>query len=207
MSASRPYLVGLTGGIGSGKSTVARGFAEHAIQVIDADLLAHALSGPGGQAIPELRDAFGAEFITPEGALDRARMRKLAFEDDAARARLEAILHPLIRAETERQIQLGNSAYTMLVIPLLFESPNWRTRVDRALVVDCPEEQQIERVMRRSQLSADEVKAIMARQIDRPTRLKTADDVIDNSRSASELGPAIAALHDRYLKLAASERL
>ena len=207
MSTERPYLIGLTGGIGSGKSTVAEGFAARGITVVDADLIAHQLSAPGGLAIDALRAAFGDPYITPAGALDRVRMRRLAFEADQARARLEGILHPLIRSESERQVRASPSPYTLLVIPLLFESPSWRERVDRALVVDCPPALQIERVMQRSKLTREEVAAIMARQVDRATRLELADEVIDNSGAPEALEAQIETLHRDYLQKLASQRL
>jgi dephospho-CoA kinase len=202
VSTRNPYRVGLTGGIGSGKSTVARLFAAHAVEIVDADDLAHRLSAPGGAAIPALRAAFGDSYITPEGSLDRSRMRQLAFQDDAARHVLEGILHPMIRDATALALAQSTSAYVLLVIPLLFESPSWRERVHRALVVDCPEEQQIERVMQRSGLTREDVLAIMARQVNRAKRLELADDVIDNSGGLEALEANIATLHRRYLHAA-----
>lgn len=207
MSTRSHYLVGLTGGIGCGKSTVANGFAANKVSIIDADVLAHRLSAPGGAAIDALRRAFGVEYITKTGALDRARMRRLVFDDDQARGTLEAILHPLIRKETEREIAQSTSAYTILVIPLLFESKNWQERIDRALVVDCSEEDQVQRVMQRSNLTREEVAAIMSRQIDRASRRQLADDIIENSGPPAALKPAIEALHRRYLDLAGARRL
>jgi dephospho-CoA kinase len=199
VSTRNPYRVGLTGGIGSGKSTVARLFAAHAVDIIDADELAHRLSAPGGAAVPALRAAFGDHYITAEGSLDRSRMRQLAFQDDAARHVLEGILHPMIREATALALARSHSPYVLLVIPLLFESPSWRERIHRALVVDCPEEQQIERVMQRSGLAREDVLAIMARQVNRAKRLELADDVIDNSGGFEALEANIAALHHRYL--------
>jgi len=199
VSTRNPYRVGLTGGIGSGKSTVARLFAAHAVDIVDADELAHRLSAPGGAAIPALRAAFGDDYITAEGSLDRSRMRQLAFQDDAARHVLEGILHPMIREASALALAQSHSPYVLLVIPLLFESPSWRERIHRALVVDCPEEQQIERVMQRSGLAREDVLAIMARQVNRAKRLELADDVIDNSGGIEALEANIAALHHRYL--------
>lgn len=196
------YAVGLTGGIGSGKSTVAERFAARGIVVIDADTAAHSLTSPNGAAIAAIRDAFGATFIDASGALARARMRERAFSDPDAKRRLEAILHPMIRDVCERQREAAASPYVLLVVPLLFESGNWQTRVQRTLVVDCSEAIQMKRVMRRSGLSAEAVRAIMANQIAREARLALADDVIDNSGAPSALDASIAALHERYLHAA-----
>ncbi len=192
----------LTGGIGSGKSSAARLFSERGVEVIDADALAHELTRSGGAAIPPLVDAFGTEVLDASGALDRARMRRIAFADAAARARLESILHPLIRAESARHAARATSPYVMLMIPLLVESGT--QRCNRVLVVDCPEEEQARRVMVRSQLSRDEVHAIIAAQASRASRLAHADDVIDNGGEPSRLAPQVDALHQRYLALAAS---
>jgi dephospho-CoA kinase len=196
---SARLTIGLTGGIGSGKSSVAREFERLGVEVIDADALAHRLSAPGGAAIEAIRAAFGPEVIDASGALDRARMRGIVFADRDARRRLEAILHPLIRAETERLARAARSPYVVLMIPLLVESRSPRERCDRVLVVDCPEEKQIERVMARSGLARTEVEAIMASQASRQARLAAADDVIDNAGAPSALAPQVAVLHRRYL--------
>jgi len=198
-------VIGVTGGIGSGKSTVAEIFAQKAIEVIDTDLLAHQLSAPGGQAIPAIRADFGDTFLTPEGALDRGRMRQLVFADDSARHRLEAILHPLIRDEVTRAVAKARSPYVLVVVPLLFESGNWRERVFRTLVVDCPEEEQVRRVIARSGLKAVEVMAIMARQISRQARIELADDVIDNSSGVHHLETRVDELDCAYRALIAAE--
>lgn len=199
---TRRYTVGLTGGIGSGKSTVARAFEAHGVEIVDADALAHGLTAPGGAAIPALRAAFGDEVIDATGALDRARMRRIAFADPGARKRLEAILHPMIRAETDRLAQSARSPYLILMIPLLVESGDPRARCDRVLVVDCPEAEQIRRVMARSGLARTEVEAIMATQASRASRLAAADDVVDNSGEPAGIDAQIAMLHRRYLDLA-----
>ncbi len=199
----RRPTVCLTGGIGSGKSSVASLFAERGIEVIDADALAHELTRSGGAAIPRIVRAFGAAALDAGGALDRARMRRIAFTDAAARARLESILHPLIRAATARRAAAATSAYVVLMIPLLVESGRPRTRCDRILVVDCPEEEQVRRVMLRSNLSRAEVHKIIAAQARRDERLRHADDVIDNGGDPSRLAPQVEALHRRYLALAA----
>lgn len=198
------FTVGLTGGIGSGKSTVARAFEARGVTVIDADALAHQLTQTGGAAIPAIRDAFGDEYVDPSGALDRPRMRARVFSDPAAKTRLEGILHPAIRAETLRRAEAATGPYVMLMIPLLVESGVARNRCDRILVVDCPEDEQIRRVVARSGLSADEVRTIMATQAARAERLAAADDVIDNGGDPSRIEPQVAALHARYLVLAAA---
>jgi len=199
---TRRYTVGLTGGIGSGKSTVARAFETHGVEVVDADALAHGLTAPGGAAIPALRAAFGDEVIDASGALDRARMRRIAFADASARQRLEAILHPMIRTETDRLAGSARSRYVILMIPLLVESGDPRARCDRVLVVDCPEEEQIRRVTARSGLSRADVEAIMATQATRAARLAAADDVVDNAGEPAGIDAQVAMLHRRYLEFA-----
>jgi dephospho-CoA kinase len=200
---NRPYVVALTGGIGSGKSTVADGFAAHGIALVDADMIARELTEAGGAAMPAIRAAFGDAMLEASGALDRARMRQAAFTDDSARGRLEAILHPMIREKTVASILAARSSYVMWVVPLLFESgSDGHANAERVLVVDCPEELQIARVMTRSGLSRVEVEAIMARQCQRAERLRHADDVIDNQGSRQDLEAPIARLHARYLELA-----
>jgi len=200
-----PYRVCLTGGIGSGKTTVAQLFADLGVTVIDADAIAHALTGPGGAAMRAIREAFGTAVIRDDGALDRTRMRTFAFGDPAARARLEAILHPLIRRESEAQVAAARSRYVLLVIPLLLESGrDPHDRCERVLVVDCPEETQIARVTARSGLAREEVERIMSAQVTRQARLAAADDVIDNDGDGTALAPQVRALHRRYLDAASS---
>ena len=198
------YIVGLTGGIGSGKSAAGQVFEELGIALIDTDAIAHALTGPGGAAMVPILAAFGADYLTPEGALDRARMRALVFADTAKKHKLESILHPMIRAQTNEFLQAARSPYVMLMVPLLVESQDYRQRCQRILVVDCAEEEQIERVKARSGLAAEQVRAIMANQVSREARLAAADDVIDNSRDLAHLRRQAAALHARYLQLAAA---
>jgi dephospho-CoA kinase len=199
---SRRFVVGLTGGIGSGKSSVAQLFAERGIDVIDADAIAHELTRPGGGAIEAIGAAFGTEMLDPSGGLDRTRMRSRAFAEPEARKRLEAILHPMIRAETERRAAGALSPYLILMIPLLIESGDPHRRCDRVLVVDCPEEEQIKRVMARSGLARADVKAIMATQASRTARLRHADDIIENGGDPSRLPPQVDAVHLRYLAAA-----
>jgi dephospho-CoA kinase len=196
------YTVGLTGGIGSGKSTVAERFGALGVTIVDADVAAHRLTAPGGAAIAAIRDAFGDHFIAADGALDRAAMRAHVFADSAERRRLEAILHPMIRVACDRACEAATSAYVILVVPLLFESRNRAATVQRTLVVACDESVQIARVMSRSGLSLGEVKAIIATQLPAAERIALADDVIDNSGAATALDAPIAALHRRYLDAA-----
>jgi dephospho-CoA kinase len=191
-------LIGLTGGIGSGKSTVADLFAARGASVVDTDAIAHELTGPGGAAIAAIRAEFGDSVIRPDGALDRDAMRERAFEDAAARRRLEAILHPMIRAESSRRLGAAEGRYALLVVPLLVESGNRAAAVDRILVVDCPVEVQIERVMRRSGLTRERVETILAAQASRAQRLAAADDVIDNGGAPDALPAQVEALHRRY---------
>jgi len=198
----KPFTVGLTGGIGSGKSAVAALFAKLGGRVVDTDEIAHELTRPGGEAIAPIRAAFGEKVIAADGSLDRAAMRALAFGDARERKRLEAILHPLIRAESARRVERAASPYAMLVIPLLVEGGVDRSRTPRVLVVDCPEASQIERVVRRSGLSEAEVRAILASQATREQRLAAADDVIDNSGAPSALEGQVSRLHEKYLTLA-----
>ena len=182
MSASPrgPWRIGLTGGIGSGKSTVAAALAALGAAVVDTDAIARELTLPGGAAIEPLREAFGATFIDPQGALDRARMRALVFGDPSAKQRLEAILHPLIGRQTEARAVAAGAAVTVFDVPLLVESGRWRALVDRVWVVDCPEGLQVERVVRRSGWREDEVRAVLARQASRSQRRGVADAVICN---------------------------
>ncbi|MBD8722023.1 dephospho-CoA kinase [Oxalobacteraceae sp. CFBP 13708] len=198
---SSTFSVGLTGGIGCGKSTVADLFAALGATIVDTDVIAHALTAPQGAAMPAIVAEFGPDFAQPDGALDRARMRTLVFSDATARARLEAILHPRIRAATEAAGQAATGAYVIYVVPLLIESGSWRERVTRVLAIDCSEDTQVARVMQRSHLSADEVRAIMATQVTRARRLAEADDVVDNDAGLEALRAQVQALHERYLAL------
>jgi len=198
--------VGLTGGIGSGKSLVADLFAAQGAAVIDTDQIAHQLTAAGGLAMPLIRQSFGDVFLTTEGALDRTRMRERVFTDAAARQQLEKILHPLIAQETEAAAQRSEGAYLMFVVPLLVESGRWVDRVDRVLVVDCPEAMQIARVQARNQFSVAQVEAIMATQVQRSERLAVAHDVIVNDGPREAVAAAVERLHREYLALAAKKR-
>ena len=192
-------VVGLTGGIGSGKTTVANRLAALGASVVDTDEIARALTGPGGEAMGAVREAFGARFVTAEGALDRAAMRALAFEDPVARARLEEILHPAIRSRADAMLAAAKGAYAVVVVPLLFETRSYLDRVSRVLVVDCPESLQASRTAARSGLSAAQVQAIMAAQWPRWRRLQMADDVVWNGGAEAGLGPQCERLHAIYL--------
>jgi dephospho-CoA kinase len=198
------FTVGLTGGIGSGKSSVARLFADKGVTIVDADEISHRLTAAGGAAIEPIRATFGDQMITPDGALDRARMRALVFGAADAKGKLERILHPLIRLEARRQADAARSPYVIHMIPLLIESGNAKTRFDRVLVVDCPEAVQIDRVMTRSGLTRREVEAIMATQASRAQRLTQADDIVDNSGDPAALESQIEHLHAQYLRFAAT---
>lgn len=200
------FVVGLTGGIGSGKSTVADLFAELGAGVVDTDRIAHDLTASGGAALQTITRRFGAQYLTEDGALDRKRMRGLVFSNLTAKTELEAILHPMIRAESARQIDESDSPYVVLVVPLLFETRGSRDQIQRVLVVDCDEQTQIDRVVRRSGLQADEVRAIIAAQAPRTHRLAGADDVIHNDTDVAGLRAQVAPLHRKYLELAARFR-
>lgn len=201
------FVVGLTGGIGSGKSAAADAFARLGAVVVDADAVAHELTGPGGAAMPAIEAAFGRRVVAADGRLDRAAMRALAFGDPGARKRLEAILHPMIGAETQRRCREALAAgapYVVMEVPLLVESANYRQRVQRVAVVDCDDELRIARVMARSGLARAEIERIMATQAGRETRLAAADDVIDNSGSLENLTAQVNALHAIYCRRAAN---
>ncbi|WP_158904247.1 dephospho-CoA kinase [Burkholderia sp. L27(2015)] len=197
------FSVGLTGGIGSGKSVVAERFALHGATVVDSDLIAHQITAPGGAAMPLIEARFGSQFLTSTGALDRARMRALVFGDAAAKLKLEAITHPLIRAECDRAAQAALGPYVIYVVPLLVESGNWKDRVNRVLVVDCSESTQIRRVIERNGFTREQVAAIMAQQATRAARLAYADDVIDNDQVPLEhVLKKVDKLHLDYLNRA-----
>lgn len=200
-----PYLVGLTGGVGSGKTTVANLFAELGAGIVDTDEVAKALTSPGTPAVAEICEQFGAEYVTPEGALDRNRMRKLVFGNDKARHQLEGILHPRIRLESQRMLSKTTAPYAIVVVPLLLETRFYRGLANRVLVVDCAPETQINRVMQRSGLSREEVLAIMATQLPRDERLRNADDIVNNEGDPSALRPQIPPLHQKFLKFAGKE--
>jgi dephospho-CoA kinase len=200
----RKLVVGLTGGIGSGKSAAAEEFARLGATVVDTDLIAHELTAAGGKAIEPVRRRFGDAAIGAGGAMDRAWMRQRAFSDPEAKKALEAILHPMIREESRRRIGAATGAYVVHAVPLLVESGDFRQRVDRVLVIDVPEALQVARVRARSALAEDAIRAIMRAQASRAERLAAADDVLDNSGTLDALRHGVRALHEKYLQLAQS---
>ena len=199
--STAPFSIGLTGGIGSGKTTVANMFAERGASIVDTDLIAHSLTAPGGPAMPAIIAEFGPDFADATGAMDRARMRQLVFADAGAKARLEAILHPRIRDGALAAGAAATGSYVIYAVPLLVESGTWRSRVQRVLVIDCREEVQISRVMARNNLPESQVLAIMAAQASRAQRLAAADDVIENNDGIAALTPQIDQLHALYMKI------
>ena len=197
-----PYVVGLTGGIGSGKTEVARAFARLGADVADADVAAHAVSARGQPGFDAVVAAFGDRAVAPSGELDRAWLRDRVFADGIARTTLERLLHPLVIARLDAEVAQLRAPYGLLVVPLLFERGHVVDRVERVLVVDCPEDEQVRRVMARSGLAAEQVRAIMAAQLSRAERLARADDVVDNGGPIEALGPQVARLHALYAGLA-----
>lgn len=201
MNKQRVFVVGVTGGIGSGKTTICREFATLGAPVIDTDQVARDVVAPGSPGLAAVVAAFGPEVLTADGQLDRRRVRQLVFATPALREQLEAILHPLIRQETDARVQAAGFPYCLVCIPLLVERGGGN-RVNRVLVIDCPTEVQIARVMARDELTAPEVAAIMRTQASREDRLAAAHDVLENTGDVSLLRPRISALHARYLQLA-----
>lgn len=193
------FCVGLTGGIGCGKTAATDAFAALGAGVVDTDVISRELTAAGGAAMPKIVAEFGPEFSLADGGLDRARMRTLVFSDASAKKRLEAILHPLIRDESRKRIAEATAPYVLLVVPLLLETGSYADLLDRILVVDCEEETQIARVMTRSGLTAEEVRNIMNAQIARAGRLARADDVLVNDADINHLRGEVARLHDKYL--------
>ena len=200
------YVVGMTGGIGSGKTEVAKAFSALGIEVADADVISHRLSMPEQAGHAAIAAAFDAGVLLPSGELDRAELRRRAFADPQARARLEAAVHPLIRRELYREMAAWRGIYGVVVVPLLLERGGLAKEMDRVLVVDCSEDEQVRRVVARSGLSPAEVRAIMATQLDRLTRLQDADDVLDNSGSPDAIAPQVAELDRRYKELASDRQ-
>lgn len=198
------YRVGLTGGIGSGKSTVATLFAELGVPVIDTDAISHQLTQTGGAAIAAIRAAFGNEYIDANGALDRLKMRQLIFSDPSSKQRLEKILHPFILSQAKSQSTSSAAPYVLIVIPLLFETSTYQDWLDHTVTVDCSEETQVIRATQRDGLNEQTVRSIMAQQLIRSQRLKLADDVIHNDGTLAELQQQITTLHLRYIRFAQS---
>ena len=199
-----PYVVGLTGGIGSGKSEAAKTFAALGADVVDADAVTHALSARGEAGHRAIVAAFGERALQADGELDRAWLRERAFADAEFRGRLERALHPLIAARIDAILAAWRAPYVVMVVPLLLEKGGHRTRVARIAVVDCPPDEQVRRVVARSGLSPDTVHAIMATQLSRAARLAAADDVIDNSGPPAALAPQVARLDRQYRERAAT---
>ena len=197
------FAVGLTGGIGSGKTTISDLFAELGVDVIDTDAISRALTAKAQPAVAQIAEQFGPDVVAADGSLDRDRMREIAFSEPEARKKLQGILHPLIRAEVQRRLAASAELYALVVVPLLVESRGYDF-ADRVLVIDCSEEQQIERVMHRSGLSRDQVKAIMTTQASRSERLAAADDVINNDGEIADLRSQVEKLHRQYLSLSES---
>jgi dephospho-CoA kinase len=205
------FRIGVTGGIGSGKSTVCQAFEQHNIATVDTDFIAHGLTAPGGSAMDDIRVAFGTGFLNADGSLNRSAMRELVFKDNGAKLRLESILHPLIRSKTDLAVaafEERGDPYVLLAIPLLVESLHRNpvdrpqaNRVDRVLVVDCLETEQLTRVQVRSQLTEPQVQAIMKAQVPRSLRLRYAQDVIANFNQQPDLSDQVARLHALYLQL------
>jgi dephospho-CoA kinase len=196
------FTIGLTGGIGSGKTTVAGLFAEQGADLVDTDEISHQLTNPAQPAVAEIARKFGAQFVAADGSLDRVRMRNLVFNDRSARKELEGILHPLIRQESTRRIQQSKAPYVIVVVPLLLETGAYRGAMSRILVVDCEQETQISRVIARSALTRDEVLSIIASQVSRQERLDNADDIIRNDNDFDALRTQVVPLHRQYLRLA-----
>jgi dephospho-CoA kinase len=199
----RRLRIGLTGGIGSGKSTVAQRFAELGIPVIDADESSRFVVAPGQPGLAELTKRFGPDILTADGEVSRRTLRNLVFADPQARRDVEAILHPLIRVDMERRASAVAGPYLVMAIPLLVEGGS-RDRVDRILVVDVEEDVQLKRVMARDSATLEQAHAILEAQASRAARLKAADDVIVNSGTVADLRQAVDGLHERYLRLAAT---
>ena len=195
------FVVGLTGGIGSGKSAAAAEFARLGATVVDTDAIAHELTSRNGLAVSQIRNLFGEKAVGPDGAMDRGMMRELAFSDPAARKTLEALLHPMIREESARRIAAAAGPYVIHVVPLLVESGEYRGRVDRVLVVDSPEDARVARVKDRG-LDEQQIVKIIRAQAPRAERLKAADDVIDNAGTLEALRKQVGELHKKYLEFA-----
>ena len=198
-------IIALTGGLGSGKSEAAKQFAKLGVPVVDTDVIAHALTAVGSPVLTQISQLFGPQFLTKEGALDRAKLRTLVFTNPQERSKLEALLHPLIRANALKQLAENEHQlhpdYQILVIPLLFENNQYQTSIHKTLVIDCDEQLQISRAMARSQLSQAEAQAILDAQVTRATRLKLADEVIENNGTLAELTEGVEKMHQKLLKI------
>ncbi|MBZ6394392.1 MULTISPECIES: dephospho-CoA kinase [Pantoea] len=202
---NRPYTIALTGGIGSGKSSIARQFAALGVDIIDADLIAREVVEPGTPALQAIEARYGAAILTEQGTLDRARLREIIFQTPEEKSWLNALLHPLINARTQQLIAAASSPYVLWVVPLLVEN-QLQHQADRVLVIDVDEATQIARTQQRDQLSLAQVQRILAAQATRQQRLACADDIIDNSGEPEDALPQVAELHQRYLRLAATKQ-
>lgn len=197
--------IGLTGGVASGKSVVAAMFVSLGAALIDTDVIAREVVAPGEPGLAAIRAEFGDSVLTPSGELDRAKMRKLIFADPAKRRALEAALHPLIRARTRQRLDATRGPYVLVAVPLLVET-GFGQLVDRVLVVDCPVSQQIDRLVKRDGMTEAEARAMVEAQTDRGTRLRAAQDIVDNSGALDATREQVANLHEQYLALAAQRR-
>ena len=199
------FVVGLTGGIGSGKSTVTRSFSTLGINIIDADVIARDVVSVGSQALTEIANHFGPDVLLADGNLDRNKVRDIIFSDPQAKKWLESLLHPKIRKKILDEIELSHSIYTIVSAPLLIET-GLDQIVDRVLVVDIPETIQIERTALRDKISNKQVETIILSQVNRETRLQRADDIIDNSGSVEETKAQVEKLHTTYLTFASNKQ-
>lgn len=195
------YVVGVTGGIGSGKTTVTNAFMEHGIDVVDADVIARDVVAPGSAALAQIREHFGADILLSDGSLNRAELRQRIFADNAQKEWLNQLLHPLIRQRIEAQLKAATSPYCILSAPLLLEN-NLNRLCDRVLVVDVSEDTQVQRTTRRDNTSEEQVRAIMDAQLERQARFSAADDIITNDCSLAFTHKQVASLHQQYLRLA-----
>lgn len=193
-------IIGLTGGIGSGKTTVAQRFEHFGVPVIDADVIARQLTEPGQAALKKIVAHFGTQILHADGSLDRTQLRQQVFANPTERHALEAILHPMVREEMQRRISELDADYCILSIPLLLES-GWQNKVNRVLVVDAPEERQVERAARRDGADSESIQAIIENQIDRQSRLAAAEDVINNDSDIPSLLAQVDSLHQQYKAL------
>ncbi|HNU65772.1 MAG: dephospho-CoA kinase [Methylotenera sp.] len=198
-------IIALTGGLGSGKSEAAKQFAKLGVPVVDTDVIAHALTANGAPALKQISELFGPQFLTNEGALDRAKLRAHVFAHPQERSKLEALLHPLIRAAALKQLAENEHQqhpdYQILVIPLLFENNQYQTSIHKILLIDCDEQLQIARAMARSFLTQAEAQAILDAQVSRTTRLKLADEVIENNGTLAELTESVEKMHQKLIKI------
>lgn len=198
-------IIALTGGLGSGKSEAAKQFAKLGVPVVDTDVIAHALTAVGSPVLTQISRLFGPQFLTKEGALDRTKLRTHVFANPQERSKLEALLHPLIHASAVKQLAENEHQlhpdYQILVIPLLFENNQYQTSIHKTLVIDCDEQLQILRAMARSQLNQAEAQAILDAQVTRATRLKLADEVIENNGTLAELTESVEKMHQKLLKI------